>query len=116
MKRAKHIHPDILAQRDARLAEYRSRGYSFLAEAIRSSDKGAANLELIDVRAPHNEEYKIEVTALWDDKPEIDIRVVADLVPIPSKPFLGVLPIYFRSAAEDFIIRPDGTFVDESDE
>ncbi len=99
--------------RTERLDELRHLGYKFLADAIRASSGSSAELELLEAINEEGKEFQIEVTAFWDDKPNKDIRVTADVLPVPMKPILGFIPIYISKAGDDFIIRPDGSFVDE---
>ncbi len=113
MNAEKQIAPEIRALRSERLNEYRQRGYNYLANAIRAAEGSRADLELLDVAADDGKEFQIEVKAFWDDMPSRDIRVLAEVLPIPLRPFLGFIPIYFAGSCDDFIIRPDGTFVDE---
>lgn len=47
--------------------------------------------------------YQVEFLFFWDGKPEQDIRVVGSVFCNP----MG------ESVSEDFILSPDGTFVDE---
>lgn len=107
------IDPEIEAFRARLLSSYRERGYAFLAEAISSSGRGTAELERVDRRSKDGQEWQIEVTAHWDDRPNRDIRVWAKILKIPLKPLLGFIPIYFGGDSDSFIVRPDGSFVDE---
>lgn len=113
MKARKHLHPEILALRAERLTEFRLRGYPFLADAIRATSGSAADLELIDATTGDGEDYQIEVTAFWDDKPEGAIRVSAEALQVPLRPLLGFIPIYVGGPCEDFIMRPDGSCLGE---
>jgi hypothetical protein len=113
MKAEKQLPPEIRELRTERLNEYRSRGYSYLADAIRSAEGSGAALELLDVTSDEGGEFQIDVQAFWDDKPDRDIRVIAEALPIPLKPLFGFIPIYLGGPCDDFIMRPDGTFVDE---
>lgn len=71
--------------------------------------------ELLEAITEEGKEYQIEVTAFWDDKPDQDIRVTAVVLPVPLQPLFGfiTISIYFGEAGDGFIIRPDGSFVDE---
>jgi hypothetical protein len=111
----KKLCPKIRVLRTERLNEFRHLGYKFLADAIRASSGSSAELELLETITEEGKEYQIEVTAFWDDKPDKDIRVTADVLPVPLQPLFGFIPIsiYFGEAGDEFIIRPDGSFVDE---
>jgi hypothetical protein len=113
MKTEKQLSPKIRVLRTERLNEFRRYGYKFLADAIRASSSSSAELELLDGITEEGKEYQIEVTAFWDGKPDQDIRVIAEALPVPLQPLFGFIPIYFSSPGDDFIIRPDGSFVDE---
>ena len=85
----------------------------FLADAIQASSSSQAELELLDTTTDDGKEFQIEVTAFWDDKPNQEIRVIAEVVTVPLKPLLGFIPIYFGGPSDGFIMRPDGTCIDE---
>ena len=57
-----------------------------------------------EVIAPGGQAYQIEVDALWDDRQDSDLRIIASI----DDGSLWTLPL-----VQDFIIRPDGTFVGE---
>ncbi len=59
-----------------------------------------------EVIAPSGKAYQIEVDALWDDRPDSDLRVIAAIDD-------GHLCSAFMPLVQDFVIRPDGTFVGE---
>lgn len=113
MKTRKHLHPEICAIRADRLTEFRLRGYKFLADAIRATSGSAAELELIDGTTDDGQEYQIEVTAFWDDKPGRAIRVSAEALQVPLRPLLGFIPIYVGGPCEEFIMLPDGRCLGE---
>ena len=113
MNAEKQLPPEIRDLRTERLNEYRALGYSYLADAIRAADGSGAALELLDVTSQDGGEFQIDVQALWDDKPNQDIRVIAEALPIPLRPLFGFIPIYIGGPSDAFIMRPDGTFVDE---
>ena len=50
---------------------------------------------------------------VWDDKRGGDVRVCGGINEHPHRPLFGFLPIYVDAVSEDFIMRSDGTFVDE---
>ena len=64
------------------------------------------NASCDEVIAPGGETYQIEVDAMWDDQPDSDLRVIASIDD-------GSLRWSFAPLVQDFIIRPDGTFVGE---
>ena len=115
MSADKKLWPKIRVLRTERLNEFRRCGYKFLADGIRAFSGSSAELELLEAITEEGKEYQIEVTAFWDDKPDQDIRVTADVLRVPLQPLFGFIPIsiYFGEAGDDFIIRPDGSFVDE---
>jgi hypothetical protein len=57
-----------------------------------------------EVIAPSGQAYQIEVEALWDDRPDSDLRVIAAI----DDGRLFSMPL-----GQDFMIRPDGTIVGE---
>jgi hypothetical protein len=59
--------------------------------------------------------YQMEFNATWDDKPNGDIRVIADLSAEPQKPLLGFLPVYVSDVNDGFIMSPDGSIVAEAE-
>ena len=69
-------------------------------------------LEIIDeavcfsCKGDSGAEYQIEVEAFYDDEEERNVRVMASLDN-------GSLRTTFMPYCSDFIIRPDGSFVDE---
>ena len=64
------------------------------------------NATAYEVIAPGGQAYQIEVDAMWDDQPNSDLRVIAAIDD-------GRLLSAFMPLVQDFIIRPDGTFVGE---
>ena len=59
-----------------------------------------------EVIAPSGQAYQIEVEALWDDRPDSDLRVIAAIDD-------GRLRSTIMPLVQDFIIRSDGSFVGE---
>ncbi len=113
MNAEKQLNAKIRALRSERLGEYRKRGYEFLAAAIQASSDSRAELELLEASTDDGKEYQIEVTAFWDGKPNQDIRVLAEALPVPLKPLFGFIPIYFGGPSDDFIMRSDDTCIGE---
>jgi len=64
------------------------------------------NATVYEVFGPDGQAYQIEVVAMWDDLPDSDLLVVASIDD-------GSLRWSFSPIVQDFIIRPDGTFVGE---
>ena len=65
-----------------------------------------SNATCDEVIAPSGQRYQIEVEAMWDDQPDSDLRVIALIDD-------GSFRWSFSPLVQDFIIRPDGTFVGE---
>ena len=61
--------------------------------------------ESFTVTASSGTDYQIEVDAVWDRKPDGDLRV---MVLIDDGGWSA-----FRPMSDDFIVAPDGTFVGE---
>ncbi len=98
----------------ALLEKHRNQGYDELSGLVTAAGKSNALLEIVEMTADDGREFQIEVMAFWDDRPNGDIRVIAEVFRIPLRPLLGFIPIYLGVGwSECFIIRPDGSFVDE---
>ncbi len=80
------------------LAKYRSRSYEELKKLL-------SNVDAYEVASDAGVGYQIEVEAVWDDKPEGDLRVVAGIDDGGWRAFSPLLG--------DFIISPNGDFVGE---
>lgn len=113
MKRRESLDPKLLDLRSECLGAFRQRGYEFLASAIRESSGQAADLERMEWVSNDGQEHYSLVTAFWDGGQGRDIRVVAEVLSIPLKPLFGFIPLYLGGPSEDFIMRPDGSFVCE---
>ena len=59
-----------------------------------------------EVIAPGGQAYQVEVEAMWDDRPDSDLRIIASIDDNSLR--WATLPL-----VQDFVIRPDGTFVGE---
>lgn len=59
-----------------------------------------------EVIAPGGQAYQVEVEAMWDDRPDSDLRIIASIDDGSLR--WATLPL-----VQDFVIRPDGTFVGE---
>jgi hypothetical protein len=57
----------------------------------------------------------MEFDVLWDDKARGDIRLCGSFWAYPRKRLLGLLPIYVPDVNDDFIMSPDGRFIDEDE-
>jgi hypothetical protein len=90
------------------LASYRVRSYEDLVAAVETD-----RVETSEVKGTGGAEYQIEVCFFWDDKREGNVRAAGSIDEVPHRPLFGFLPIYVSAVNEDFIMRPDGTFVDE---
>jgi len=91
------------------LANYREWPYDQLAAKVKEGLEDHDESQALD-----GTEYQVEVQFFWDDKPEGNIRVMADLCAEPQRRLLGILPIYLPHAISCFIMSPDGRFVGEA--
>ena len=92
------------------LASYRRMPHHVLAARIESAHNG---LEVIDGTAPDGTPYTIETNILWDDRHKRQIRVMADLSTCTRDCLLGFIPAFSPDVADEFILKPDGTFLGE---
>ena len=97
------------------LAKFRAWSYAQLAERVERDRREHDCLEHTEATAPDGTTVQMEFNACWDDKPGGDVRVYGDLSASPQKPLLGFIPIYTPDVMDSFIMRPDGSFVDEPD-
>jgi hypothetical protein len=58
-----------------------------------------------EVTGPSGKEYQVETLAVWDHKPEGDLRI---FVSIDDGGLRAIVPM-----TDGFILRPDGSFVGE---
>ena len=91
-----------------KLSPYREKSYEELRGLVESGHVDAA-----EVRGSGSSRYQIEVTFHWDDQEGGDIRVDAMIDQDPHRPLFGFLPVYISTIGEGFIMRPDGTFIEE---
>jgi hypothetical protein len=91
------------------LGKYATLSHADLADAMRRNKNV---LETTDGTASDGSFYQIEANAIWDSAPGGSIRVIADLCVDGGRLLLGFLPIYWPDAIEDFIMRPDGSFIE----
>ena len=80
------------------LATYRAKSSVVLKELV-------GQTEGYDVAAPDYVVYQIKVQVFWDNKPDGDIRVMGA---IDDGGWRAFIPL-----CDDFIMAPDGSFVDE---
>jgi hypothetical protein len=81
------------------LVHYRSQKYEQLLRLLENPDA------LVGV-GPSGVKYHLQVEAVWDDPPKPDLRVWA--VIDDGSLWRSISPL-----SQDFIIRPDGSFVGE---
>ncbi len=84
----------------AKLAEYRKLTYADLAKKTESR-----LLDHHEIESSSGTRYQVDVSVVWDDKPGGDIRVLGSVDDGGSRAFFPL--------GDDFIIAPDGTFVDD---
>ena len=80
------------------LRQWRKRSWAQLREEVSQSHR-------FEVTGESGTWYQIEVQVFWDDKPNGAIRVMAS---IDNGGWRALVPLN-----DDFILAPDGTFVDE---
>jgi hypothetical protein len=82
----------------AALTAWRQRTYSELVAAVGQTIH-------IDAEAPSGVKYQIDIQPIWDDKSKGHIRVLGLVDDGGIRAFVPL--------SDDFIVAPDGTFVDE---
>ena len=95
------------------LEEFRSWTYKSLAAEIDRTRYEHDCLGFRRIAFADGTEFHLEFNVFWDDRKEGDVRVCGDLASIPQRPLLGFLPIFSPDVTDSFIMRRDGTFVDE---
>ena len=80
------------------LLPYRSIGYERLLRLLKGQD-------VFEVTGASGTVYQLEIQAVWDGRKRGDLRVRGS---IDDKGWRAFAPLI-----SDFIVRPDGTFVDE---
>ena len=80
------------------LQKYRDRSYESLCSLLH-------NIDTYEIEAQSGVLYQLEIQAMWDNKPDGDLRIVAGIDD-------GGLRAYFP-LTDSFILSPDGKFVDE---
>ena len=106
------IAPKIIDAAKSALNKYRAYDYSTLVAILRKREEDPNHVELIDI-VDNDDEYQITIDANWDDQKAGDIRYDVSAFPVPIKPLLGFIPISFTFALSEFIMKSDGTFIDE---
>ena len=81
------------------LNRYRGRTHAELQRLIGEPDG-------FEAAGPSGRIYAVEVEAVWDDREGEDLRVMAMVDDGSGRAFM-------RPVCEDFIMRPDGSFVGE---
>jgi len=85
----------ILAEQ---LARYRTNSYARLRDLIDSQD-------VLEIRGPSGAVYQLEIEAVWDERPEGNLRVIGS---IDDRGVRALVPI-----TDDFILAPNGSFIGE---
>ena len=80
------------------LLPYRSLGYERLLRLLNEQD-------VFEITGASGAIYQVEIQAVWDARKDRDLRVRGS---IDDKGWRAFAPL-----TSDFIVRPDGTFVDE---
>lgn len=83
----------------AEIEKLRANSYSELVERLLDSQ------DTLEVTAASGTWYQIELQAFWDDKPGGNLRVTGS---IDDGGWRAYVPL-----TDDFILAPDGSFVDE---
>lgn len=99
-----------------RLASFRTWPHSTLAERVERNNRTGDRLESGEGVGSDSTPYQMKFNAYWDDKRHGNIRVCGSLSAKPRRRLLWFLPIYIPHVTESFIIRPDGSFVGETEE
>jgi len=97
----------VLAEK---LEEFRQWSYEALAAEIDRTRMNGDCLTHVEGVFTDGTEYQIEINVFWDDKRGDDVRVIGDLEAMPQRPVMGV---YTSDVVDSFIMRRDGSFVDE---
>jgi len=93
------------------LNKYKSASYSKLALLLKEVEKHPNHVQIIDI-TDNNTDFQITIDANWDDKKEGHIRYDVFAFPLPIKSLFG---FSFSRSIDGFIIKPDGTFLDEDE-
>jgi hypothetical protein len=83
----------------AEVEKLRACSYSELVERLLDKQ------ETFEVTGPSGSWYQVELQAFWDDKPAGNLRVIGA---IDDGGWRAFVPL-----SDDFILAPDGSFVDE---
>lgn len=90
------------------MADLRRKSYGELADWV-----AERHLELAEVEGASGAAYQIEVSFHWDDRRHRNVRVIGSIDENPSRPLFKLLPIFASPVTDDFIMRPDGSFIGE---
>jgi len=90
------------------LSNYRSKKHDELRELVESDQ-----VDTLEIKGPSGSRYIIEVRFGWDDESAGEIRVDLTIDEDPHRPLFGFLPVYISTIGDGFIMKPDGTFIDE---
>ncbi len=80
------------------LQAYRDKSYAELRDFI-------GEIDAHEVAGPNGSEFQVEIQALWDYRPDGDIRVLGG---IDDGGWSA-----FKPLSDSFVMAPDGTFVGE---
>jgi hypothetical protein len=95
------------------LDRFRAWSYADLAEAIDRTRRQHNCLDHVAGTAVDGTQWQVEINVFWDGQRGGDVRVIGDLTAEPQRPIAGFIPIDTPDLVDSFIMRPDGTFVDE---
>lgn len=97
-----------------RLATFRTWNYERFAERVKRDRENHGCLDCVEGTAPDGTRYQMEFQVFWDDKPGGSVRVLGDLSVDPSKPWLGLIPIFVSDVTDSFIMSPGGRVIEEN--
>ena len=95
------------------LGRYRAWNYQQLAERLGRFRSDSGFLGTVEGIAPDGTAYQMEFNVFWDDTPCGDVRVIGDLTTMPKDLSEKPVPVYSPDVTDDFIMRPNGSFVDD---
>ena len=90
------------------LAQFRGEPYETLCANVQNK-----HIECACPSGPNGAAYQIEINFFWDGKQGGDVRVMGSIDESPHRSLWGFIPIYVSAVTDSFIMRPDGSFVDE---
>jgi len=80
------------------MARYRAMPYAELVLLLDETNH-------IDTVGPSGTKYQVDIEVMWDDKSKGDLRIIGA---VDDGGWRALIPL-----TDDFILRPDGTFVGE---